>query len=149
VRRQKSMRLRSLPLCLIVSALVVLRSSAQAQSPRAEDERLAVPVLRVTGQAEVSVEPDRAIFEVGAQVRDPSSSAAMTAVAKVTDRLLAALRAHNVPKEHIETVRLALDHVTEPLPRQPDEPPSAPPRYRDVSLARPYPAGGSRQEPLS
>jgi uncharacterized protein YggE len=89
----------------------------------------------VTGQAEVSAEPDIATFEVGAQVRDPSSSKAMTAVAKATDQLIAALREHNIPKENIETVRLGLDHITEPIPRQPDEPPSATPRYRDVYLA--------------
>jgi uncharacterized protein YggE len=119
----------------MISAVVVLSSAALAQSPRAEDERAPVPVLRVTGQAEVSAEPDRATFEVGAQVRDPSSSKAITAVAKATDQLMTALREHNIPKEHIETVRLGLDHITEPLPRQPDEPPSANPRSRDVYLA--------------
>jgi uncharacterized protein YggE len=119
----------------MISALVLLSSSALAQSPRAEDERAPVPVLRVTGQGEVSAEPDIATFEVGAQVRDPSASKAMTAVAKATDHLMAVLRAHNIPQEHIETVRLGLDHITEPLPRQPDEPPSANPRSRDVYLA--------------
>jgi hypothetical protein len=91
--------------------------------------------MRVTGHAEVSAEPDIAVFEVGAQVRDPSSSKAMRVVAKATDQLMAALREHNIPKENIKTVRLALDHITEPIPQQPDEPPSANPQSRDVYLA--------------
>jgi uncharacterized protein YggE len=119
----------------MISVLVLLSSSALAQRPRAEDERSPVPVIRVTGQAEVSAEPDRATFEVGTQVRDPSSATAMTAVAQATDRLMAALREHHIPKEHITTVRLGLDRITEPLPRQPDEPPAAPPRQREVYLA--------------
>jgi uncharacterized protein YggE len=119
----------------MISALVLLSSASLTQSPRAEDERSPVPVIRVTGQAEISLEPDIATFEVGAQVRDPSSSTAMTAVTKVIDKLMAALRKHNIPKENIETVRLGLDHITEPIPRQPDEPPSANPQYRNVYQA--------------
>jgi uncharacterized protein YggE len=129
------MWLRLSPQLLMISALILLSSSCLAQSPRAEDERSPVSVIRVTGQAEVRAEPDMATFEVGAQVRDPSSSKAMTAVAKATDQLMTALRAHHIPKEDIETVRLALDHITEPLPRQPDEPPSPNSRERDVYLA--------------
>lgn len=129
------MWLRFSPQLLMISALVWLSSSALAQSPRAEDERSPVPLIRVTGQAEVSAEPDIATFEVGAQDRDPSSSKAMTAVAKATDQLMTALRKHNIPQENIETVRLGLDHITEPLPRQPDDPPSVNPQYRNVYLA--------------
>jgi uncharacterized protein YggE len=127
--------LRLAPQLLIISALVLLSSSSLAQSPRAENEGSPVPVIRVTGQAEISAEPDIATFEVGAQVRDPSSSKATMAVTKATDQLMAALREHNIPKENIETVRLALDHITEPISQQPDEPPSANARYRDVYLA--------------
>src|SRR5215471_4186973 len=86
--------LRLSPQLLIISALVLLSSSSLAQSPRAEDEGSPVPVIRVTGQAEISAEPDIATFEVGAQVRDPSSSKATTAVTKATDQLMAALREH-------------------------------------------------------
>jgi uncharacterized protein YggE len=120
----------------MISALVLLSSSSLAQSPSAEDERSSpVAVIRVIGQAEVSAEPDIATFEVGAQVHDPSSSKAMTTVAQATNQLMAVLKEHHIPKENIETVRLALDHITEPIPRQPDEPPSAKPRDRDVYLA--------------
>jgi uncharacterized protein len=130
------MSLRLSPQLLIISALVLLSSASLTQSPRAEDERAPVPVIRVTGQAEISLEPDIATFEGGAQVRDPSSSTAMTAVTKVVDKLMAALQEHNIPKENIETVRLGLDHITEPIPRQPDEPASAHPQYRNVTRSR-------------
>src|SRR5215831_15065722 len=129
------MRLRLAPQLLMISAFVLLSSSSLAQSPRTEDERFPVPVIRVTGQAEISAEPDIATFEVGAQVRDPSSSKAMTIVTKATDQLMAALKEHHIPMENIETVRLALDYITEPSPRQPDEPPSANPQDRAVYLA--------------
>jgi uncharacterized protein YggE len=129
------MRLRLSSQLLMISACVLLSSSALAQSPRAEDERVPVPVIRVTGQADISAEPDIAILEMGVQVRDPSSSKAMTTVTKATDQLLAALQAHHIPREKIETVRLALDSITEPSPRQPDEPTSATPQDRAVYLA--------------
>jgi uncharacterized protein YggE len=119
----------------MLSTFVLLSSSALAQSPRAEEERSPVPVLRVTGQAEISAEPDIATFEVGAEVRDPSSSKAMTTVAKATAQLMAALQAHHIPRENIATVRLVLDYLTEPSPRQPDAPPSATPQDRAVYLA--------------
>jgi uncharacterized protein YggE len=119
----------------MISAVVVLSSSALAQSPRVADARAPVPVLRVTGQAEVRAEPDMATFEVGAQGRDPSSSKALTAVAQATDQLMTALREHNIPKAHIATVRLGLDHITEPLPRQPDAPPSVQSQPHEVYLA--------------
>ena len=129
------MRLRLSPQLLMISACVLLSSSALAQSPRAEDERVPVPVIRVTGQADISAEPDIAILEVGVQVRDPSSSKAMTTVTKATDQLLAALQAHHILREKIETVRLALDAITEPSPRQSDAHASATPQDRTVYVA--------------
>jgi uncharacterized protein YggE len=101
---------------LFLAATLLLPVSGFAQVRRDEDTKPDVPIIRVTGQAEVSAEPDVAMFEVGAMVRDPSSSKAMTEVAHITDRLEAALKTFNIPKEDIETTQLFLNQSLENLP---------------------------------
>jgi uncharacterized protein YggE len=101
---------------LLLAATLLLPVPVFAQARRDNDNKPDVPVIRVTGQAEVSAEPDEAIFEVGAEIRDASSSKAMAEVARISDRLEAALKALNIPKEDIETTQLSLNQQMEPIP---------------------------------
>jgi uncharacterized protein YggE len=103
---------------LFIAAGAALLTGIPAFSFGPEDRgaRTDRPVLRVVGEAEVGVEPDLVTFEVGAAIRDASASKAMSDVAKITERLLAALRSAEIPRENIRTTQLALNEVQVPVP---------------------------------
>ncbi|MBW3622014.1 MAG: SIMPL domain-containing protein [Armatimonadetes bacterium] len=127
---------------VIASALALLLAApgfGQGAGDGFGGENRPVPVIRVSGQAEVSAEPDIATFTVGAEIRDASASKAMAEVARITDRITAALKAQGVPQENIQTVQLTLHQ--ERVPIRPPVPPEArgvpaEPNYRLVYVAR-------------
>ena len=121
---------------LLAALALPLALPVSAQADRAE-YRAPVPVSRVSGEAEVSAEPDTATFTVGAEVRDPSASKAMAQVAQVTDRLIAALRKLGIPRENIQTSQLTLFDTQEPEGPQPRpvEGNAREPRFRRVYVA--------------
>jgi uncharacterized protein YggE len=117
---------RCIPLAAVAALLLALPASAQT----GRDDRAPAPVIRVSGEAEVSAEPDVATFTVGAEIRDASASRAMSQVAEITDTLTAALKAKGVPQESIQTVQLTLYNTQEP-----EDPNAARPTYRRVYVA--------------
>ncbi|MBW3622013.1 MAG: SIMPL domain-containing protein [Armatimonadetes bacterium] len=72
------------------------------------------PVLQVSGEAEVEIEPDLVTFHLGASIRDPSASKAMADVARITERLRATLHAADIPQENIHTMQLSLRETQVP-----------------------------------
>ncbi len=78
---------------------------------RGEISGLPVPMLRVIGEAEIGIEPDIVTFGVGASVRDPSAAKAMADVSKITERLTAALRSADIPRENIQTTQISLNET--------------------------------------
>ena len=121
---------RVFPILTAVAALL-LAAPVYAQADRSD--RAPVPVLRASGEAEVSAEPDIATFTVGAEIRDPSASRAMAEAARVTEGLVAALRKLGIPRENIQTVQLSLQDIQEPENPQPVNTREV--RYRRVYVA--------------
>lgn len=114
------------------AAALLLAPAAHAQIDRAREP---VPVLRVNGEAEVSAEPDIATFTVGVEVRDPSASKAMAEAGRISDAIIAALRALGIPREDIQTARLTLYDTQEPEGPEPAPRENFPPRFRRVYIA--------------
>lgn len=96
-------------LCTLLS-IVCLSPALWAQTPP--------PSIRVTGNAEVSAEPDQARFTVGARVNAPTAEAAMSRVGEITDRIIRVLTERGVPRTAIQTVQLNLNQFHEGGPRE-------------------------------
>lgn len=81
-------------------------------APLAAQERI-VPRLTVTGEANVSVEPDMAQVRAGVTTQAKTAKEASDANARAATALLAALRGAGIEASDIQTTRLALQPTYE------------------------------------
>ena len=85
------------------------------------------PLLTVTGTAEVSVAPDRAILRLGATAEAEQAAEAQSRVNQIVQRTLEALRGMRIDKQEISTSGLSLNPVySQPGPRGTREEPFVP-----------------------
>jgi uncharacterized protein YggE len=85
------------------------------------------PTLRVQGEAEVAVAPDRATVRLGATVQAQDAAMAQRQVNEIVQRALERIRAAGVPAENVQTAQLTLHPVYAPhRPPADGEEPSEP-----------------------
>ena len=84
------------------------------------------PSLVVTGNAEVSATPDRALVSLGTVVEAKTALDAQKQIAQVMQRVIKDIKAQGIPEEKIRTVGLSLNPVyAQPAPKA-GQPPEAP-----------------------
>ncbi|MEX1024925.1 MAG: SIMPL domain-containing protein [Planctomycetota bacterium] len=81
------------------------------QAPSPPEARQAEPFLRVTGEAEVAAEPDRAVVALGVTAQAEQASAAQSEVSQAMQRVTAAIVEAGIPAESIQTAGLSLQPV--------------------------------------
>ena len=69
------------------------------------------PSLAVTGTAEVSAAPDRAVVSLGAVVETKNALDAQKQIAQVMQRVIKDIKAQGIPEEKIRTAGLSLNPV--------------------------------------
>jgi hypothetical protein len=81
------------------------------------------PSLAVTGTAEVSAAPDRAVVSLGAVVEAKNALDAQKQIAQVMQRVIRDIKAQGIPEEKIRTAGLSLNPVySHPAPKAGQEP---------------------------
>ena len=102
-------------------AVWMFATAARAQSgPPAAP---AVPVIAVSGTAEVAAAPDRALVSLGAVVESKQAQDAQKQIAQITQRVVKDIKAQGIPDEKIRTAGLSLNPVySHPAPRAGQEP---------------------------
>jgi uncharacterized protein YggE len=84
------------------------------------------PSLVVTGNAEVSATPDRAVVDLGAVVEAKNALDAQKQIAQVMQRVIKDIKAQGIKEEKIRTAGLSLSPVyAHPSPKA-NQPPEAP-----------------------
>jgi uncharacterized protein YggE len=89
--------------------------------------------ITVTGTGRVSVRPDTALVQVGAEARAPLLAEATAEVARRTTAVLARVRELGVEERDIRTVSYAVEPVMSP-PRDPQSPPPRIAGYHVVNV---------------
>ncbi len=99
-------------------ALVVLLSLAAAAYGQADRLVDIGPTLSVTGEAQVSARPDRAVVVLGAIAQSEQADAAQQQINQIMTRAIAAVRDAGIAEEQIQTAGLSLYPVyTDHQPR--------------------------------
>ena len=93
----------------------------QALNTQAESSD-ATRTITVVGEGEVSLEPDVATINVGAEARADTVSEAKAQVESQMAAILEALEQMNIDKKDIQTNHYSIHFEREPLPRTPDNP---------------------------
>ena len=94
------------------SALVLMSSvAALAQTSGSSSDEKPVPALTVTGRAEVSAEPDRAVIRFGAVAQAGTAANAQQEVNKVMQAGVAAMKKLQIPDASLRTVGISLSPV--------------------------------------
>lgn len=129
----------------LVFALLALVLTAPLHAQNNEPDH---PLLIVTGEAQVSVKPDRAIVRLGAVAQANNAAAAQDQVNQIMQRAIEAIGDQDIPKSKMSTAGISLSPVysrpprPEPRPRGevgPDHPDSQEPRivgYRASNTLR-------------
>jgi hypothetical protein len=82
-----------------------------------------LPSIAVTGTAEVSAVPDRAVVSLGAVVEAKNALDAQKQIAQVMQRVIRDIKAQGIPEEKIRTAGLSLNPVySHPAPKAGQEP---------------------------
>ena len=82
-----------------------------------------LPSIAVTGTAEVSAPPDRAMVSLGAVVEVKNALDAQKQIAQVMQRVIKDVKAQGIPEEKIRTAGLALNPIyAHPAPKAGQEP---------------------------
>lgn len=114
---------RSLALAAAALLLALAPAAAQEQSPRATP----IPTLSVTGEAQVSVEPDLAVVRLGVHAQEKEAAAAQGRVNETMQKVIAAIRQAGVPAEQVQTSGLSLHPIySHRQPRPTDDGPQEP-----------------------
>lgn len=77
----------------------------------AEDGAGQLPSLSVTGHAEIEVEPDQAVIQLGVREEAPTAAEAQSGVNRIVQKVLAAIEALPLDPRQIQTSQLSLEPV--------------------------------------
>jgi uncharacterized protein YggE len=108
---------------LALAAAVVLGLAVPVlaqEGPPAERRVSQVPVLSVTGEGQISVEPDVAVVRLGAGAQEKEAAAAQARVNEAMQKILAAIKQAGVPAEQLQTSGLNLSPVYAQRPPRAD-----------------------------
>jgi uncharacterized protein YggE len=105
-----------------LTALLLVFTAAQAQSPAARDRRADEPrpTISVSAMAEVSADPDQAVVRLGAIAEAAEAAAAQMELNAIMQKVIAAVTAAGVESRAMRTDSLSLSPVYRPPnPREP------------------------------
>ncbi len=108
---------------LLLAAVVVSGALLQAGSASAQTTTEQKPMITVTGEAEVHVEPDIATVSVGVMSIAPTADQAMTQVSQRQAAVIAGIRALGVASRDIQTSGLSLQPIYRQRPQSDETPP--------------------------
>ncbi len=115
---------RSLSIGVAAAAALVawmLAAAAMAQSGPVAGP--GVPVIAVSGNAEVAATPDRATVSLGAVVESKQAQDAQKQIGQIMQRVIKDIKAQGIPDEKIRTAGLSLQPVySHPAPRTGQDP---------------------------
>lgn len=95
---------------LLIGALLCLLFSGVSAGAEPPGE---LPVLTVSGEGKVSVQPDQAIIVLGAEQQAATAAAAQETVARVMNDVSAAVQKQGVAKENLRTTMINVSPVYE------------------------------------
>lgn len=91
----------------ILSSIIVLTPSLLA----AQESATEPPGLTVNGSAELQVEPDEAVVEVGVDAESPTADAAQAEASRIAAEILSGLRGLEIDETAVQTSQLMLNPV--------------------------------------